>query len=129
MNSGRMAFAQLLGFVPFGHFEHLVDKYQANRWTRDFTAWSHFICMTYAQFTGREGLRDLIACLNSQSVKHFFGNSLDAVKSQIWIAVCVYLIALIAHKEIGMGIKIYRTLVMGLIKQAPAGQNPSTRQQ
>ena len=59
----------MLGFVPFSHFEHLVDKYQANRWTRDFTAWSHFICMAYAQFTRREGLRDLIACLNSQSSK------------------------------------------------------------
>ena len=69
MNSGRTVFAQLLDFVPFGHFEHLVDKYQANRWTRDFTAWSHFICMAYAQFTRREGLRDLIACLNSQSAK------------------------------------------------------------
>ena len=69
MNSGRTVFAQLLGFVPFSHFEHLVDKYLANRWTHDFTAWSHFICMAYAQFTRREGLRDLIACLNSQSSK------------------------------------------------------------
>jgi hypothetical protein len=69
MNSGRTVFAQLLGFVPFAHFEHLIDKYQANRWTRDFTAWSHFICMAYAQLTRREGLRDLIACLNSQSTK------------------------------------------------------------
>lgn len=33
------------------------------------------------------------------NVKHFFGNSLNAVKSQIWIAVSTYLIALIAHKE------------------------------
>ena len=39
-------------------------------------------------------------------VKHFFGNSLNAVKSQIWIAVCVYLIALIAHKELGRGISL-----------------------
>jgi IS4 transposase len=39
-------------------------------------------------------------------VKHFFGNSLNAVKSQIWIAVCVYLIALIAHKELGMDISL-----------------------
>ena len=31
-------------------------------------------------------------------MKHFFGNSLNAVKSQIWIAVCTYLMALIAHK-------------------------------
>jgi hypothetical protein len=39
-------------------------------------------------------------------VKHFFGNSLNAVKSQIWFAVCVYLIALIAYKELGMGISL-----------------------
>jgi hypothetical protein len=51
------------------HFEHLVDKHKSNRWTREFTAWSHFICMAYAQLTRREGLRDLIVCLNSQSTK------------------------------------------------------------
>ena len=32
------------------------------------------------------------------NIQHFFGNSLNAVKSQIWIAVCTYLMALIAHK-------------------------------
>ena len=69
MNTGQTVFAQLLKIVPFGHFEHLVDKYQANRGTRELTAWSHFICMAYAQLTRREGLRDLIACLNSQSTK------------------------------------------------------------
>ena len=69
MNTGQTVFAQLLKIVPFGHFEHLVDRFQANRGTQEFTAWSHFICMAYAQLTRREGLRDLIACLNSQSAK------------------------------------------------------------
>ena len=69
MNTGRTIFAQLLAVVPFKHFEYLVNKHQSNRWTRDFTAWSHFICMAYAQLTRREGLRDLVACLNSQSGK------------------------------------------------------------
>lgn len=32
------------------------------------------------------------------NVQHFFGNSLNAVRSQVWIAVCTYLMALIAHK-------------------------------
>ena len=40
------------------------------------------------------------------TIKHFFGNSLKAVKSRIWIAVCVYLIALVAHKEVGMDISL-----------------------
>jgi hypothetical protein len=66
MNAGQTVFVQLLKFVPFKHFEYLVEKYQSNRWTQDFTAWSHFICMSYAQFTRREGLRDLVLCLSSQ---------------------------------------------------------------
>lgn len=66
MNRGRTVFTQLLQFVPFGHFEHLVDVYQANKGVSSFTAWSHFICMSYAQLTRRSGLRDLVACLNAQ---------------------------------------------------------------
>ncbi len=69
MNTARTVLAQLLAIVPFAHFEHLVDNYQANRWTRGFTAWSHLICMVYAQLTRREGLRDLVDCLNSQGSK------------------------------------------------------------
>jgi hypothetical protein len=69
MHAGRTVFAQLLAVVPFKHFEHLVNKHRSNHWTREFTAWSHFVCMAYAQITRREGLRDLIACLNSHSSK------------------------------------------------------------
>lgn len=69
MNSGRTVFAQFLAFVPFRHFEFLVHQYTANHWTHEFSAWSQFICMAYAQLTRREGLRDLVACLNSQAPK------------------------------------------------------------
>lgn len=69
MNRGRTVFAQLLEFVPFGHFEHLVDVYQANKGVTAFPAWSHFICFAYAQLTRRSGLRDLVACLNAQRSK------------------------------------------------------------
>jgi hypothetical protein len=62
-------FAQLLSFVPLKHFEYLVRKYSANHGTHSFTAWSHFVAMSYAQLTRRDGLRDLVACLNSQQSK------------------------------------------------------------
>ena len=65
MNTGRSVFAQLLAIVPFNHFEHLVDKHQSNHWVRTFSAWNHFICFSYAQLTRRDGLRDLIACINT----------------------------------------------------------------
>jgi hypothetical protein len=65
MNIGRSVFAQLLAIVPFNHFEHLVDKHQSNRWVRTFSAWNQFICLSYAQLTRRDGLRDLVACINA----------------------------------------------------------------
>ena len=36
------------------------------------------------------------------SIQHFFGNSINAVKSQIWIAVCVYLLVMIARKQLNL---------------------------
>ena len=39
MNRGKAVFAQLLAQVPFSHFEHLVDVYQANKGIRHFSAW------------------------------------------------------------------------------------------
>lgn len=69
MNRGRSVFAQLLDFVPFSHFEHLVDRYASNHGIRHFSAWTQFLCIAYSQLTRREGLRDLVACLNSQRAK------------------------------------------------------------
>jgi len=57
MNQGKTVFAQLLQFVPFSHFEHLVDVYQANKGVTAFSAWSHFICLAYAQLTRLMGKR------------------------------------------------------------------------
>jgi IS4 transposase len=36
-------------------------------------------------------------------IKHFYGTSENAVKTQIWIAVCVYVLAAIIKKEVGAG--------------------------
>ena len=66
MNRGKAVFAQLLAQVPFSHFEHLIDVYQANKGIRHFSAWNQFLCLMYAQLTRRSGLRDLVACLNAQ---------------------------------------------------------------
>lgn len=58
-----------MDFIPFSHFEHLVDRYASNHGVQHFTAWTHFLCIAYSQLTRREGLRDLVACLNSQRTK------------------------------------------------------------
>ena len=43
-------------------------------------------------------------------IKHFYGNSINAVKSQIWIAVSVYLIVAILHKELKLPGSLRRTM-------------------
>ena len=43
-------------------------------------------------------------------IKHFFGTSENAVKTQIWIAVCAYVLAAIIKKELGLEISLYTFL-------------------
>jgi hypothetical protein len=43
-------------------------------------------------------------------IKHYYGNSANAVKTQIWIALCVYLQIAILHKQLKLPGTLYRTL-------------------
>jgi len=43
-------------------------------------------------------------------IKHYFGTSPNAVKTQIWIAVAVYLMVAIIHKQLNLPGTLHRTL-------------------
>ena len=43
-------------------------------------------------------------------IKHFYGNSPNAVKTQIWIAVAVYVMVAILHKQLQLPGTLHRTL-------------------
>ncbi len=43
-------------------------------------------------------------------IKHFFGNSANAVKTQVWIAVCVYTLVAILRKELGLHLSLSQIL-------------------
>jgi IS4 transposase len=43
-------------------------------------------------------------------IKHYYGSSPNAVKTQIWIAVCVYLMVAILHKQLNLPGSLFRTL-------------------
>ena len=47
---------------------------------------------------------------NNLRIKHFYGTSENAVKTQIWIAVCVYVLAAIIKKELALGVSLYTFL-------------------
>jgi hypothetical protein len=59
-------FAQPLDFIPTYQFELCVDRYQGNRYVKDFSCWDQFLCLTFAQLTYRESLRDVEACLRTR---------------------------------------------------------------
>jgi hypothetical protein len=58
-------------------------------------------------------------------IKHFFGTSSNAVKTQIWISVCVYTLVAIIKKELGLEhslSKIMQILSVNVFEKAPLYQ-------
>ncbi|MDH7502114.1 MAG: transposase, partial [Verrucomicrobiota bacterium] len=43
-------------------------------------------------------------------IKHFFGTSPNAVKTQVWIAVCVYVLAAIVRKQLRLDLSLSQKL-------------------
>lgn len=65
MHRGRSIFSQLMDHIPKHVLRSLVNKYQGNNRVRHFTCWQQYLCMSFAQLTGRESLRDIENCLRS----------------------------------------------------------------
>ena len=69
MFSGRLIFSQLLDFLPKHDFDKCVRRYQGNRRMRSFSCFDQFLCMAFAQLTGRESLREIETCLRAMEPK------------------------------------------------------------
>ena len=69
MNVGRSVFAQLISFLPDREFRRCVDRYDGDQRSRGFSCWDQFLCLSFAQLTYRESLRDIEACLRSVQPK------------------------------------------------------------
>jgi len=58
-------------------------------------------------------------------IKHFFGTSDNAVKTQVWIAICVYVLVAIVRKELGLTLslsQILQVLTVNVFEQVPLAQ-------
>lgn len=66
MNSGQSLFSQLIDHLPGHEFRQCVKRYAGNHRVRTFSCWDQFLCMTFAQLTFRESLRDIVACLRAR---------------------------------------------------------------
>lgn len=69
MDKRKTIFSQLMEFVPKYEFDKCVKKYNGHYKVKRFTCWEQFLCMTFAQLTFRESLRDIEACLRSKQNK------------------------------------------------------------
>ena len=69
MNRGRTMFAQVMDFLPLAEFRRCVERYRGDYKVQSFSCWDQFLCLAFAQLTGRESLRDIEACLRSQRAK------------------------------------------------------------
>ena len=47
MNEGRTVFSQLVEFLPTYQFQICVDRYQGNRYVKDFSCWDQFLCLAF----------------------------------------------------------------------------------
>jgi len=58
-------------------------------------------------------------------IKHFFGTSDNAVKTQVWIAVCVYVLVAIMRKELHLELslsQILQVLSVNAFEQVPLAE-------
>ena len=175
MRSGSYVISQITSKIHREALNLQVKKYNGIYKVKHFGCRQQFIAMAFAQLTWREGLRDIVDCLNAQpealhhlgftgplakspladanesrdwriwegvakglmilpaghipelyrmrwqielffrwikqhlKIRHFYGNSKNAVKTQILISVIVYLIVAILHKELKLPAILHRT--------------------
>ena len=58
-------------------------------------------------------------------IKHFFGTTDNAVKTQVWIAICVYVLVAIVRKELGLELslsQILQVLSVNVFSQIPLAE-------
>jgi hypothetical protein len=69
MHTGKLVFAQLMEHLPLTTFRRCVARYAGHHKVKRFSCLDQYLSMAFAQLTYRESLRDIEACLRSQSSK------------------------------------------------------------
>lgn len=69
MHKGKYVFSQVLSLFNRYEFSKCVKRYDGDKGIRDFSCWNQFTHLFFGQLTGRNGLRDIITCLDAHSDK------------------------------------------------------------
>ena len=69
MNADRTVFSQVTDYLPLHEFRKCVRRYRGDYRLRSFSCLDQFLCMSFAQLTYRESLRDIETCLRALQPK------------------------------------------------------------
>lgn len=62
-------FSQLVKTLNRNHFNHLVRKYNGDKYMKYFSCWNQLLLMMFGQLCNRESLRDLINIVAAHCTK------------------------------------------------------------
>jgi len=104
MNQGKLVFAQLMQHLPLTTFRRCVARYHGEFKAQSFSYLDHFLCMTFAQLTYRENLRDIEVSLRAQRSKLYHFRIASTVARNT-----------LAHANVVRGWHIYADFAQSLI--------------
>lgn len=107
MNTGQPIFSQLMTSIHPQQFARCVKRFEGNYKVQQFTCWDQFLCMAYAQLTGRESLRDIVDCLCARPERLYHLGFRGAIRRST-----------LADANEHRDWRIYATLAQQLIAQA-----------
>ena len=124
MNTGKTLFAQLMDFLPWSTFDRTRQDYPIH--LRRIRFHDTEKAKTLIFLTNHMALPALTICDLYKSrwqvelffkwikqhlrIKQFYGTSENAVKTQIWIAVSVYVLVAIVRKRLSLEASLYTML-------------------
>ncbi len=84
MNKDKYVFAQLSAFLDRNKFNHIVRKFNGDKYVKHFTCWNQFLALMFGQLSNRESLRDLIVALDAHRSKcYHLGMGKNVSKSSL----------------------------------------------
>ena len=69
MKKCNSIFAQMLRLIPRYEFQKAVRTHRAERHSKGFSSWTHFVSLLFGQLSGQEGLRGVETGMAAQKQK------------------------------------------------------------
>jgi Transposase DDE domain/Domain of unknown function (DUF4372) len=83
MSHSNTVLSQLLKLLPRHEFEKLANSIDGKVRSTAMTRWSQFVALTIGQLNGRQSLRDIEGCINSQQHLHYHLGNQSVSKSAL----------------------------------------------